>query len=585
MGFAPLVEAVGLTAGNRAPMAAGPMNFMQPTGSPFAGAANEQPPYALQLNPEEEEGANPQPGFMNALAGNFGPQQARAGQQPGGGAGNPQQLMMELMLLMMLLRMMQQMQQGQGLGQHPFGQQPGMPGVGGPGGPFGAPGGVGGPGGGFGGPGGGFGGPGGGFGGPGGGFGGPGGGFGGPGGGFGGPGGGFGGPGGGFGGPGGGFGGPGGGVGAPGGYGGPSAGVGAPGGYGGPGGGYAPGGNAPGGVTPGGNIPNTPYMPNGPATPGTTAGLVAAGNQEASKGYPYVWGGNGRGSGGYDCSGYTKAVYGMNGYNLPRTAQGQYNLSASQGNLFRDASKLQPGDLIFMHYNNSRGADVSHVMMYKGNGMMEGAQGHGVKQYPYNAAAQRATVGFGRPFAQQRAAADQRAQQAAQQAKQNMQQGQTANQAATNAAAQAKTGVADPNAAAKIDKAAQTTTQKISQGESPDQAAQEGTGAATGQTRSLADNANGSGDGQQPTAVASAAGDNGSGNNAGASNPGTQTVASNGGTNAGASNGGSDAGASSGQTGGSNGGTQAVASNGGSSAGATGGGGDSGGGGGDSMPC
>jgi cell wall-associated NlpC family hydrolase len=63
----------------------------------------------------------------------------------------------------------------------------------------------------------------------------------------------------------------------------------------------------------------------------------------AQLGVPYVWAGNGRSDGGYDCSGLTTASFSAAGVRLPRTAQAQY----SAGPMLRANAPLQAGDLAF----------------------------------------------------------------------------------------------------------------------------------------------------------------------------------------------------------------------------------------------
>lgn len=79
-------------------------------------------------------------------------------------------------------------------------------------------------------------------------------------------------------------------------------------------------------------------------------------------GLPYLWAGI---SGfGFDCSGFTHAIYGFHGIGIPRDASDQ----AKSGKAVR-RSDLQPGDLMFFAYNNGKGK-VHHVGMYAGNGQM-----------------------------------------------------------------------------------------------------------------------------------------------------------------------------------------------------------------------
>lgn len=146
-----------------------------------------------------------------------------------------------------------------------------------------------------------------------------------------------------------------------------------------------------------GSTPDLSGVPTGVAG-GDNQGVVGTALNIASKGYPYVWGGDGPQEGGYDCSGFTKAVYAKNGISIPRTAQTQYDHCKSQGTLFTDLKNAKAGDLIF--FNNpydKKTSPVGHVMIYLGNGKMVGAQSGGVKVYDYNDYWKKYTVGFGRP--------------------------------------------------------------------------------------------------------------------------------------------------------------------------------------------
>lgn len=77
----------------------------------------------------------------------------------------------------------------------------------------------------------------------------------------------------------------------------------------------------------------------------------------ACRGTRYSRGGTGRR--GFDCSGFTRYVFGKYGVNLPHSsaAQSQVGTPVSRG-------ELQPGDLVFFH-TYRRG--VSHVGIYTGN--------------------------------------------------------------------------------------------------------------------------------------------------------------------------------------------------------------------------
>jgi hypothetical protein len=100
---------------------------------------------------------------------------------------------------------------------------------------------------------------------------------------------------------------------------------------------------------------------SGPGPRPVTADELVAGARQFS-GLPYLWAGTS--SAGFDCSGFTAAVYGVHGIVLPRDADDQAGAGTPV-----DRSRLQPGDLLFY----STGADqrsIHHVSMYVGNGMM-----------------------------------------------------------------------------------------------------------------------------------------------------------------------------------------------------------------------
>ncbi|WP_280335880.1 bifunctional lytic transglycosylase/C40 family peptidase [Nocardia wallacei] len=90
----------------------------------------------------------------------------------------------------------------------------------------------------------------------------------------------------------------------------------------------------------------------------------------AQLGQPYVWGGNGpEASGGWDCSGLTKAAYATIGIDLPRTTYDQVHTGRRI-----PANAIEPGDLLFF----GTADDVHHVGLYLGDGKMIHAPDFGI---------------------------------------------------------------------------------------------------------------------------------------------------------------------------------------------------------------
>ena len=93
----------------------------------------------------------------------------------------------------------------------------------------------------------------------------------------------------------------------------------------------------------------------------------------AQVGWPYIWGGDSRSDGGFDCSGLVDYAYARAGLTLPGrpTAAVLWQMSAPV-----TRARLQPGDLAFLY---SRTRAPYHVALYVGDGLMVVAPHTGAK--------------------------------------------------------------------------------------------------------------------------------------------------------------------------------------------------------------
>jgi cell wall-associated NlpC family hydrolase len=96
----------------------------------------------------------------------------------------------------------------------------------------------------------------------------------------------------------------------------------------------------------------------------TSVGTVALRAALTQRGKPYIWGAAGPDS--YDCSGLVEWAFAQEGISLPH-----YTGSLWNSGMHVSKANLEPGDLVFFF------ADISHVGLYLGNGLMVDAPSSG----------------------------------------------------------------------------------------------------------------------------------------------------------------------------------------------------------------
>ena len=123
---------------------------------------------------------------------------------------------------------------------------------------------------------------------------------------------------------------------------------------------------------------------------GATGAAAVVAAAEAQIGWPYVWGGESRAEGGFDCSGLIDYAYGAAGMPLPGRPTAAVLFSMSRR---ITESELAPGDLVFLGSPNAY-----HVGMYVGGGETVVAP-HTGAQVSFEPLAENPWDGFGRLLA------------------------------------------------------------------------------------------------------------------------------------------------------------------------------------------
>jgi cell wall-associated NlpC family hydrolase len=114
-------------------------------------------------------------------------------------------------------------------------------------------------------------------------------------------------------------------------------------------------------LPPGANVPGAPRGPRNPndhPLPPSNLGIGLVKAAASQLGQPYVWGGESRKEGGFDCSGLVDAALRACGVKLPFRVTTVTALKLGQS--VRGQS-LKPGDMIVTH-------NGKHMVLYAGNG-------------------------------------------------------------------------------------------------------------------------------------------------------------------------------------------------------------------------
>jgi peptidoglycan DL-endopeptidase CwlO len=109
----------------------------------------------------------------------------------------------------------------------------------------------------------------------------------------------------------------------------------------------------------------TGQYPNIPVPTANTVGAQALQEALSKRGDPYVWGAAGPGA--FDCSGLVVWAFAQLGITLPHYTGDLWN-----SGVHVPRTDLEPGDLVFFY------ADISHVGIYIGNGLMVDAPDFGL---------------------------------------------------------------------------------------------------------------------------------------------------------------------------------------------------------------